>query len=81
MYTAESKAKLIAGVKYIAKNKPVIICVVKHNPNKEPNLHIAEIFLGQANWTTELRIIRTGFVFIKGFVDIGFARLFSLRLS
>jgi len=30
----------------MAKKRPVAICTIKHNPNKDPKPHHAEIFAG-----------------------------------
>ena len=53
MYTVESNANLVLEAKYIAKNNPVTICVPKHTPKRDPNLHKAEIFLGAARASKE----------------------------
>jgi hypothetical protein len=39
----------MSDAKYIARNSPVTICVVKHTPASDPNLHSAEIFFGHTS--------------------------------
>lgn len=41
----------------MAKNNPVTIWIPKHNPNKDPKFHQAEILAGVGKSTRELFII------------------------
>ena len=50
-----------------AKNSPVIIWIIKHNPNNEPKFHMIEIFNGVGTFIKFLIIINWKFFinFIK----------------
>jgi hypothetical protein len=41
----------------MAKNRPVKICVIKHNPNNDPKFHQLEIFEGAGRSIKALFII------------------------
>lgn len=41
----------------MAKNTPVIIWIIKHNPNKDPKFHSVEILDGVGRSINELLII------------------------
>jgi hypothetical protein len=43
----------MSDAKYIARNNPVTICVIKHSPASDPNLHKAEMFLGHTSSKNE----------------------------
>ena len=47
----------------MAKNSPVKIWIIKHNPKREPKFHKELIFEGEGNSINELLII-----FIKGWI-------------
>ena len=38
----------------MAKNRPVKICIERHNPSKDPKFHHAEILIGAGRSTSEL---------------------------
>ena len=40
IWTTEENAILISEAKCIARNNPVTICIVKHNPRRDPKFHI-----------------------------------------
>lgn len=51
----------------MVKNKPVIIWIIKHNPNNDPKFHKDEIFDGVGKSINELFIILIiGCVFRNG---------------
>lgn len=41
----------------MAKNSPVRICTIKHNPNKDPKFHQEEILIGAGRSTNALLAI------------------------
>lgn len=47
----------------MARNKPVMICIDKHSPKRDPKFHHAEILIGAGRSTNELlRILKRGWV-------------------
>lgn len=53
----------------MAKNNPVAICMIKHNPNKDPKFHKVEIFAGAGKSTTApFAILNKGWDFRIGIV-------------
>lgn len=60
-------AKKIFGQKCIVKNNPVIIWIIKFNPNIEPKFQKIEIFKGVGKFKMEFKIFIMELVFIKDF--------------
>ena len=51
----------------MARNRPVRICIIKHNPRSEPKFHHAERFLGEGRSTRAPFAMDTrGWVFRMG---------------
>jgi len=66
----------------MAKNSPVKICSIKHNPSKDPKFHQIEMFRGVGKYTSELlTTLKIGCVFILFFINFSFCvRVLSRRL-
>jgi hypothetical protein len=47
----------VSAEKYIAKNNPVMIWVIKQSPLRDPKVHKVEMFLGAAKDIKGLRFI------------------------
>lgn len=52
------KANKVSGVYRNAKNKPVIIWIIKHNPNIDPKFQNKLILIGVGKLINELLIIK-----------------------
>ena len=60
----------VSHEKYIARNNPVRIWVVKHKPLSLPNLQKEEMFLGAAKDIRESKNIIKGFDFRRGAIEL-----------